>query len=59
MPPLSDIPLSRTNLNLFAEDKVAMYRFYGNGWTEKVRDLVHQHVKQKQEAIHPWPTTTT
>lgn len=55
MPPASDIPLSRTNLNLFAEDKITLYRRYGNGWTEVVRDLVHAHVKQLQEPKQ-WPT---
>lgn len=54
MPPLSDPPLARCNLNIFAEDKAAMYRRYGHGWSEVVRNLVHEHVKQMEAP--KWPT---
>lgn len=46
MPKLPDEPLHRTNINLFASDVLDLKRLYGWGWTEKVRELVHAHLKQ-------------
>ena len=44
MPPRSPEPLRRTTLNLFEEDCRLMERRYGHGWSERVRDLVRNHV---------------
>lgn len=38
----------KTTLNLWAYDVREMERLYGRGWSEKVRDLVHEHLKSKQ-----------
>lgn len=42
-----DKPIHRTNINLFAEDVEEMKKMYGVGWTTRVRDMVHAHVKMK------------
>lgn len=44
MPTKSDDPLKRVTLNLYKADCLAMERYYGRGWTEQVRQLVHQHI---------------
>lgn len=36
--------LHRTNINLYAEDVEFLKRHYGWGWSERVRDLVCEHV---------------
>lgn len=44
MPPRSPEPLRRITLNLFETDCVKMERRYGHGWTERVRDMVREHI---------------
>jgi len=46
MPPKSEFPLRRVTLNLFEADCEAMERRYGRGWTERVRDMVADHIRR-------------
>lgn len=45
MPAKSTDPLKKITLNLFAVDVLALEEYYGHGWSEAVRDLVHQHIQ--------------
>lgn len=38
-------PFHRTNLNLYTEDVEYMQRVFGHGWTNHVRDIIHQELK--------------
>ena len=47
-----DPNLHRTNINLFTADVDWFKSVHGYGWTERVRDILHQYVaKKKAEAI--------
>lgn len=46
MPPKSDEPLEKTTLNLYAADCAMLRAHYGFGWTEQVRQMIHQRVQQ-------------
>lgn len=37
----------RTNINLRREDVDWLVQTYGYGWTEKVRDIVHDYVRNR------------
>jgi hypothetical protein len=39
----------RTNINLLRTDVDWLVATYGYGWTEKVRDIVHDHVSHRQQ----------
>jgi len=38
------LELHRTNINLYASDVAYFQKRYGYGWTERVRDIVHEYV---------------
>lgn len=60
MPAPADEPLDRCNLNLYAKDKAWMFRRYGHGWSEIVRKLVREHIREaEQPQVIEWPTKTT
>ena len=44
MPVKSDDPLRKVTLNLYDADVVAMEAYYGHGWSEQVRQVVHAHI---------------
>lgn len=44
--------LHRTNINLYAKDVRYFQSRYGHGWTEKVREIVHDWVRTKN-AVGP------
>jgi hypothetical protein len=44
MPKKPDAPIQKVTLNLYKTDVVAMEKYYGYGWSEQVRQLVHQHI---------------
>jgi len=46
MPPRSPEKLRKVTLNLFDKDCAAMERYYGHGWSEVVRDMVHRHIRE-------------
>jgi hypothetical protein len=48
MPAPADEPITRCNLNLYSADKEWLYRRYGHGWSEIVRKLVRDFIKQKE-----------
>ncbi len=41
MPAKSDDPLQKVTLNLYEADVLALEAFYGRGWSEQVRQVVH------------------
>ena len=41
----SPLPLHRTNINLYEEDVEWLRERFGQGWTEWIRDLVHETAK--------------
>ena len=44
MPVRSDEPLLKVTLNLYSADVDALRAYYGHGWSEQVRQVVHQHI---------------
>ena len=44
MPAKSDDPLQKVTLNLYAVDVAMLEAYYGHGWSEQVRQVVHAHV---------------
>lgn len=44
MPTPPGEPLRKVTLNLYDADVTAMATFYGHGWSEQIRNLVHQHI---------------
>ena len=48
MPKIAGLPLHKITLNLYEEDIKALAHSYGYGWSEIVRELVHEHLKQKR-----------
>jgi len=44
MPPRSDDPLRRVTLNLYEADVQWLIKAYGHGWTERIRQHIHNHV---------------
>lgn len=47
-----EMELRKVTLNLFDDDCNAMAEVYGYGWSEIVRNLVHEHM-QELRANHP------
>jgi hypothetical protein len=43
-----DYPIRKTSINLYEQDCLAMERLYGRGWTETIREMVHEHIKEKR-----------
>lgn len=43
--PGSDRPLRKVTLNLYDEDVLAAESYYGRGWTEELRKLWHEHMR--------------
>ena len=48
MPVKSDDPLRRVTLNLYEADCVWLEKTYGRGWTERVRQHIHNEVQQRR-----------
>lgn len=46
MPIIPGDPLRKTTLNLFEADVLVLEAYYGHGWSEQVRNWVHQHTQQ-------------
>jgi len=47
MPARSDDPLRRVTLNLYEADCQWLERTYGRGWTERVRQHIHNEVVKR------------
>lgn len=43
MPVKPDAPLRKVTLNLYDADCDALAEYYGRGWTEQVRQVIHSH----------------
>jgi hypothetical protein len=49
MPTLPDDPLRKVTLNLYEADVVWFERVYGQGWTVRIRDHIHNEVTIRKE----------
>ena len=58
MPIKSDDPLRRVTLNLYEADCKWLEREYGRGWTERIRQHIHNEVLQRQLRIEQPPKFT-
>lgn len=43
--PGADRPLRKVTINLYDEDVEAAQRYYGHGWSEELRNLWHDHMR--------------
>lgn len=57
MPAKSDDPLRKVTLNLYEADCIWLEREYGHGWTERVRQHIHNEVAKRTplSTINNWP----
>lgn len=55
MPVRSDEPLRKVTLNLYEADCQWMEAEYGHGWTERVRQHIHNEIEKRR---HPKPWRT-
>lgn len=51
MPVRSDDPLRRVTLNLYEADCEWLEREYGRGWTERIRQHIHNEVQARHKPI--------
>ena len=54
MPAKSDDPLRKVTLNLYESDCAWLERTYGHGWTERVRQHIHNEVSERREHNKPY-----
>jgi hypothetical protein len=43
--PGAELPLRKVTVNLFDEDCTAAEAYYGRGWSEELRKLWHDHIR--------------
>ena len=43
--PRADAPLRKVTLNLYESDVLAAESYYGRGWSEALRQLWHEHMR--------------
>ena len=55
MPIRSDDPLRKVTLNLYEADCQWFEREYGRGWTERLRQHLHNEVLRRQHSASPMP----
>lgn len=55
MPVRSDDPLRKVTLNLYEADCVWLEKTYGRGWTERVRQHIHNEVQARHRPIEQFP----
>lgn len=51
MPALSHEPLTRTTLNLFLSDVVWFKAHYGPGFTQEIRNVIRDFVRQHRRTV--------
>jgi hypothetical protein len=51
MPAKSDDPLRRVTLNLYEADCLWLATNYGHGWTERIRQHIHNEVVKRQGEV--------
>ena len=44
----SDDPLRRVTLNLYEADVIWLIKTYGHGWTERIRQHIHDEVVRRK-----------
>lgn len=52
MPVRSDDKLRKVTLNLYESDCAWLEEAYGHGWTERVRQHIHNEVEKRSHAKH-------
>lgn len=52
MPRMATEPLLKVTLNLFEADVEWFKQRYGQGFSEQIRDAVHDHVLDKRQEIY-------
>lgn len=52
MPVRSDDPLRKVTLNLYEADCQWLEREYGRGWTERIRQHIHNEVDSRRQYKH-------
>lgn len=55
MPVRSDEPLRKVTLNLYEADCIWLEGTYGHGWSERVRQHIHNEVVKRRQEIRPFP----
>lgn len=45
MPRYAEAPIHKVTFNMYKSDYEALIETYGRGWTETLREIIHQHVK--------------
>jgi hypothetical protein len=58
MPIRSDDPLRKVTLNLYEADVEWLISAYGHGWTERIRQHIHDEVTERQMRSQPDPIAT-
>ncbi len=53
MPNRSDDPLRKVTLNLYEADCLWLEQQYGRGWTERVRQHIHDEVESRKSFFGP------
>jgi hypothetical protein len=53
MPNRSDDPLRKVTLNLYEADCLWLEQIYGRGWTERIRQHIHNEVVKRQPTPKP------
>jgi hypothetical protein len=49
MPTLPDDPLRRVTLNLYEADVAWLIKTYGDGWTVRIRQHIHNEIVSRKE----------
>jgi len=48
MPKIAGPPLAKVTLNLFEEDVSWLHKHGGQGWSENIRNLVHEWIVERR-----------
>lgn len=51
MPIRPDAPLRKVTMNFYAEDIEWLQREYGDGWTERIRQHIHNEITARKKPI--------
>jgi hypothetical protein len=55
MPVKSDDPLRKVTLNLYEADCQWLEKAYGRGWTERIRQHIHNEVQSRHKPTEMFP----
>ncbi len=48
---MTDNLLHRTNINLYAKDVAYLKKIYVYGWTEQVRTIIAEHIRNQKNGM--------